>query len=127
MIAVDTNVAIYYFSGKETKEVFFLQELFENCLAVFPPLVITELLSDPWISNKTIDFISSAPQIELKNGFFERAGRLRAKLLRRGLKARTADSLIAQSCIDSNVKLLTNDKDFLNFQRYCGLQLVQLK
>lgn len=124
MIAVDTNVAIYFFSGKECKEALLLEDFFQNNLAIFPPLVVMELLSDPWISKKTIDFISTAPQLEILPGYFERAGRLRAKLLRRGLKARVADSLIAQSCIDSKTKLLTNDKDFKNFQKYCGLSLV---
>ena len=126
MIAVDTNVAIYYFSGKISKETTFLENLFENSIAIFPPLVITELLSDPWITNKTIDFISAAPQLEILSGYFERTGRTRAKLLRRGLKARTADSLIAQSCIDNKVSLLTTDKDFKNFQKYCGLSLVRV-
>ena len=126
MIAVDTNVAIYYFSGKITAETSYLENLFKNSLAIFPPLVITELLSDPWISNKAIDFISSAPQLDVLPGYFERTGRLRAKLLRRGLKARTADSLIAQNCIDNKVSLLTSDKDFKNFQKYCGLSLVRI-
>ncbi len=125
MIAVDTNVAIYFFSGKASPEVALLEELFQNNLAVFPPLVVTELLSDPWIPRKIVDFLEGAPQLEILPGYFERAGRLRAKLLRRGLKARTADSLIAQSCIDSKVKLLTNDKDFKNFETYCGLALLR--
>ena len=124
MIAVDTNVMIYYLSGKLSKEVSYLEDLFNNSLAIFPPLVITELLSDPWISKKNIDFLSKAPKLDLLPGYLERAGRLRAILLRRGLKARTADSLIAQSCIDSRVSLLTNDKDFRNFEKYCGLDLV---
>ncbi len=123
MIAVDTNVAIYFFAGKASKEVTVLEDLFRNNLAIFPPLVITELLSDPWIPKKIVDFLAGAPQLKTLPGYFERAGRLRAKLLRRGLKARTADSLIAQSCIDSKVKLLTNDKDFKNFETYCGLSL----
>ncbi len=123
MIAIDTNVAIYFFAGKASKEVTVLEDLFKNNLAIFPPLVIAELLSDPWISKKIVDFLAGAPQLETLPGYFERAGRLRAKLLRRGLKARTADSLIAQSCTDSKVKLLTNDKDFKNFETYCGLSL----
>jgi predicted nucleic acid-binding protein len=51
------------------------------------------------------------------------AGALRVRLLRRGLKARIADTLIAQSCIDHDVALLTRDRDFRNFAAQAGLRL----
>ena len=40
------------------------------------------------------------------------AALLRAKTLDRGLRARLADSLIAQSCLDHEVELVTRDTEF---------------
>jgi len=56
--------------------------------------------------------------------YWERAGRARAILRKLKLKARTADALIAQSCIDHDVPLLTRDKDFEVYAKHCGLKLV---
>ena len=57
------------------------------------------------------------------DGYWERAGRNRRMLIASGLRARTIDSLIAQSCIDANVELVTNDPDFRHFASHCGLKL----
>ena len=55
--------------------------------------------------------------------FWERAGLLRAKLAARRSRARLADALIAQSCIDHDVRLITRDSDFRHFARVGGLRL----
>jgi hypothetical protein len=44
-------------------------------------------------------------------------------LLLKGLKARLADALIAQCCIDADVPLIARDSDFRHFKRWCGLKL----
>jgi predicted nucleic acid-binding protein len=38
-------------------------------------------------------------------------------------RARLADTLIAQSCIDHGVRLVTRDADFRHFARIGGLRL----
>jgi predicted nucleic acid-binding protein len=43
--------------------------------------------------------------------------------MRKGLKAAVADALIAQSCIDNDVALITRDPDFRHFAKHCGLKL----
>jgi predicted nucleic acid-binding protein len=39
-------------------------------------------------------------------------------------KARLGDALIAQSCIDQGIALLTRDRDFKSFAEAAGLDLV---
>ena len=90
---------------------------------VFPPVVVTELLSDPVVRGDLAALIRAVPRLEILDGYWERAGELRARLLRRGLKARLADALIAQSCLDHEVALLTRDRDFRNFANHAGLSL----
>lgn len=51
-------------------------------------------------------------------------GALRGVLLAKRLKARLADAMICQSCLDHEVPLLTRDRDFRHFARHGGLQLV---
>ena len=45
-------------------------------------------------------------------------------LLAKGLRANILDTLIAQSCIDHNVALITRDTGFRHFAKYSGLRLV---
>ncbi len=63
------------------------------------------------------------PVLELKPGFWERAGRLRARVIAAGHKARLADSLIAQSCLDHGVPLVTRNRDFRHFAA-AGLRVI---
>jgi len=85
--------------------------------------VVTELLSDPTLQKRVAFLIRSVPALEIRAGYWERAGKLRAKLLGRGLRARLADTLIAQSCLDHDVPLVTRDGDFRHFARHAGLRL----
>jgi predicted nucleic acid-binding protein len=86
-------------------------------------VVVTELLSDPTLRAEVAAIILAVPRLEVLGGYRQRAGELRAGLLRRGLKARLADVLISQSCIDHGVTLLTRDRDFRCFANNAGLHL----
>jgi hypothetical protein len=62
--------------------------------------------------------------IEIEAGYWQRAGALRAKVLAKRRKARLGDALIAQSCIDRGVPLLTRDRDFRSFAQSADLNLL---
>jgi len=88
------------------------------------PAVLTEVLSDPKLPSAIAEALSEVPLIEVKTGYWERAGALRAKVLAKKRKARLGDALIAQSCIDRGIPLLTRDRDFRAFTEAAGLDLV---
>jgi hypothetical protein len=88
-----------------------------------PPVVLTELLSDPGIAASVRDLLASLPVLDVEPGYWARAGQLRAKILKTKKKARIADALIAQSCLDQGVPLLTRDRDFRHFAQAAGLAL----
>jgi predicted nucleic acid-binding protein len=64
------------------------------------------------------------PILELLPGYWERAAAPRAAVLARKPRARLADTLISQSCIDHRVPLITRDKELDHFARRAGLALV---
>jgi predicted nucleic acid-binding protein len=76
------------------------------------------------VSQTVKDLFGQLPLLEITEGYWQRAGLLRARVLSRGRRARIADSLIAQSCLDHDVALLTRDSDFRNFVRLAGIRLV---
>ena len=87
------------------------------------PVVLTELLSDPKLPSDVAETISEVPLIELAPGYWQRAGALRAKVLAKRRKARLGDALIAQSCIDQRIPLITRDRDFNAFAAAANLDL----
>jgi len=123
MIALDTSSMIAFLSGKRGNDAEAVGVAFRLHQAVFPPVVVTELLSDPTLQERVALLIRSVPALEIRAGYWERAGKLRAMLLGRGLRARLADTLIAQSCLDHDVPLVTRDGDFRHFARHAGLRL----
>lgn len=112
MIAAGTNTRIAYFEGEPGADVDALDRALADKQSLMPPVVLTELLSDPELDPAGAEALCGVPLIETHQGYWQRAGELRAKVLARGRKARLGDVLIAQSCIDNGVALLTRDRDF---------------
>ncbi|HMD86677.1 MAG TPA: PIN domain-containing protein [Terriglobia bacterium] len=124
MIAADTSTWVAYLEGGGGKDVHLLDRALEERQVLMAPVVLTELLSDPELPSDVAKTLSDVPLIEVGEGYWQRAGLLRAKVLAKRRKARLGDALIAQSCIDRGVSLLTRDRDFRAFSGAAGLDLV---
>ena len=116
MIALDTSSLIAYFAGEKGADVEAVDLSLAEKQAVFPPVVLTELLSDPILPLEIRGEIMQIPVLSLEEGYWEKTGLLRAKVIKKGLKAKLADALIAQNCIDHKVCLITRDHDFRHFE-----------
>jgi len=81
-------------------------------------------LSAPQLPSSVAATLSEIPLIEVTDGYWERAGALRAKVLAKKRKARLGDALIAQSCLDRGIPLITRDRDFRAFADAANLDLV---
>jgi predicted nucleic acid-binding protein len=124
MVAVDTSSLIAFLRGDEGRDVEALGEALERSQAVLPPVVVTELLSEPNLDTRVARLVRGFPVLEILPGYWARAGVTRAKVLRKRLRARLADTLISQSCIDHRVPLITRDSDFRHFEKHAALELV---
>ncbi len=124
MIAVDTSTLIAYLKGEKGNDIDELDTCLASQIIALPPLVITEIISDPKLPVKIIDNLLKIPLLELKQGFWERAGLTRAKIISKSLKCRVADSIITQSCIDHDIALIARDKDFRHFEKHTGLKVI---
>ena len=123
-VAVDTSTLIAFMQDDKGKDVEWLRNALTNSDIVLPPVVLSEILSDWTLSPKERAVIQQFPLLDIIDGYWERVGLLRAKALKLKRKAKIADTLIAQSCIDHAVPLLTRDEDFAMFQDHCDLILV---
>ncbi len=124
MIAADTSTFVAFLEGKKGRDVQLLDKALEDRQVLMVPAVLTELLSDPKLASGFAEILSEMPMVELEPGYWQRAGVLRAKAMAKGRKARLGDALIAQTCIDRGVSLLTRDRDFRAFADAEGLELV---
>jgi predicted nucleic acid-binding protein len=124
MIAVDTSSLIAYLAGETGSDVQTLDEAFRLNQAVLPPVVITEMLCHPGLDPEVARLMRELPALEIHKGYWERAAKTRAKILSKKLRARLADTLITQSCLDHNTPLVTRDADFRHFAAHTGLILV---
>jgi predicted nucleic acid-binding protein len=124
LIALDTSSFIAYLSGADGPDVDATDVALQHRQAALPPVVLSELLSDPDVEREVKDLFTRLPLLEVLDGYWHRAGLLRARLLGQGRKARLADTLIAQSCLDHDVELVTRDRDFQPIARMAGLRLL---
>ena len=124
MIAADTSTWIAFLEGERGQDTELLDQSLKDRQVVMVPVVLTELLSDPKLPSGVADTLSDVPRIEIEAGYWQRAGALRARVLAKRRKARLGDALIAQSCVDRGLSLLTRDRDFLAFAEAAGLHLV---
>jgi predicted nucleic acid-binding protein len=115
---------IAFLEGQTGDDVALVQSALEHGQLALPPVVLTELLSDPGIPRTVRSLLARLPILDVEPGCWERAGILRAAVLKRRRKARVADALIAQSCLDQSTPLLTRDRDVRNFAVVVGLPLL---
>jgi predicted nucleic acid-binding protein len=123
LIAVDTSSLRRFLAGESGRDVDLVRDAIGHGRAVLPPVVVCETLSDPAIPPELIDDIAALPVLELLDGYWLRAGLLRALLIKRNHKAKIADVLVAQSCLDHRLPLITFDRDFRHYTR-SGLVLL---
>jgi len=124
VIAADTSTWIAYLEGDGGEDVELLDKALGDRQVLMVPVVLAELLSDPKLPAEVAETLASLPLVELQPGYWQRAGALRSKVLAKRRKARLGDALIAQSCMDRGIPLLTRDRDFRAFAEAAGLQLV---
>ena len=89
------------------------------------PVSVTELLSARELRPEIRLMAETLNVLEIEDGYWSRAGILRGRCLAAGRRARLADALIAQACLDAGLPLLTEDRDFDIFVEIGGLKLVQ--
>ena len=123
MIATDTSSLVAYLSGESGADVEAIHAAVDGGRLTLPGVVVTEMLSYPKIGPTIEALLATVPRLGVSDGYWERAGEARRKVLAHGFKARITDALIAQACIDHNLKLIARDKDFRHFAKHCGLIL----
>jgi predicted nucleic acid-binding protein len=124
VIAADSSSWIAHLSGDKGDDVDILDQALSDHLVVLPPVVLVELLSDPKIPLAVSELFQALPLLETGEGYWQRAAALRSKALSKGRKARLADTLIAQNCLDYNIPLIARDRDFRVFATFAGLKLL---
>ena len=124
MIAADTNTWVAFLEGAGGADAKLLDGALEDRQVLMVPVVLTELLSDPKLPSAVAETLAEVPLVEIEPGYWQRAGALRARVLAKSRRARLGDALIAQSCIDRGIPLLTRDRDFQAFAETAGLDLV---
>jgi hypothetical protein len=124
MIAADTSTWIAFLQGESGKDADMLDAALMDRQLMMVPAVLTELLNNPGLDPEVSQELCEVPLIELRPGFWQRAGALRARVLVKKRKSRLGDALIAQSCIDQGIALITRDRDFRAFAETAGLDLV---
>jgi predicted nucleic acid-binding protein len=128
MIVVDSSTWADFFNGALTPHVERLDAALheEEDLAILP-IIITEVLQG-FRAERSFQqaqrVLSALPVIEPTVDCHVRAARLFRSLRKAGITVRGAiDCIIAQTCLDLNVELLSPDGDFEHIARHTSLRL----
>jgi predicted nucleic acid-binding protein len=111
-------------AGRSGADMELLDRALQGRQVLMVPAVLAELPTDAKLPEEVSQTLSEPPLLEVEPGYWQRAGALRAKVLAKRRKARLGDALIAHSCIDHAVPLLTRDRHFRAFAEAAGLDLV---
>ena len=128
MILVDTSVWIDYFNGKRSVQTNKLDELLSSEQIIMGDIILSEILqgfrkdSDFNKAKEALDFLQCY-SISNKEIAIKSAENFRS-LRKKGITVRkTTDMLIGIFCIENNIPLLHNDKDFTPLEKL-GLLVV---
>jgi predicted nucleic acid-binding protein len=123
VISADSSSLIAYLEGGSGPDVDQIERAMTEGELIFAPPVVTELRAGAIPNDELEAILAQTPRLALDDGLWDRAGRNRRLLIEKGLKARFADAVIAQCCIDADVALIARDRDYRHFERWCGLKL----
>jgi hypothetical protein len=87
VIAADSSSFVAHLSGEQGEDVEILDQALSDHLVMLPPVVLVELLSDPKLLSSVSNLLRVLPLLETTDGYWDRAGALRAKALSAGRKA----------------------------------------
>jgi predicted nucleic acid-binding protein len=132
MILVDSSVLIDYFNGKDNWQVEKLDEILGKEIVVIGDYILVEVLQgfrndkDYDIASKVLNtfpcFNMCGEEIAIKSAENYRILRKKGITIRK-----TIDVIICTFCIENELLLLHNDKDFLPLEKHLGLKTVVLK
>jgi predicted nucleic acid-binding protein len=127
VIVVDTTVWADWFNGVTSAQVDRLAGAFDRQDAGLVPVILTEILQG-FRSDRDFEsaraLLLQLPVLALDINGHAAAARLFRRLRRKGITVRgTIDCIIAQTCIDAGVELLTRDQDFVAIARHTPLRL----
>lgn len=129
MILVDSSVWIDYFNGVSNHQTDTLDIIIDREIVVVGNLILLEVLQgfkSDHDFNTAKKLFDGFLQVEL-TGFdiIHQAANNYRLLRKKGIRIRkTMDTIIATYCIQKNIHLLHNDKDFEPFVKYFKLQIV---
>jgi len=122
MFAIDTSSLVEFLKGSKGGDIEIIEDALDKHILILPPIVLSEVLSDPKLSSEIKKILQRIPSLPLVDGFWYRSGILRSKVIEKKRKARLGDALIAQYCIDHGLLLITRDEDFKSFVTVGKLQ-----
>jgi len=132
MILVDSSVLIDYFNGTENWQVEKLDEILGKEIIVIGDYILVEVLQG-FKNDKDYEtaknILSYFPCFNIcgEKIAIKSANNYR-QLRKKGITIRkTIDVIIGTFCIENDLQLLHNDKDFFPLEKYLGLQSVILK
>jgi len=128
VILVDTSVWIDYFNGVENRQTEILDRILSEQSVLMGDIILTEILQgfdsdkDYRLAKQALDPLDCV-HLGGKSLAIEAASNFR-HLRSKGITIRkTVDMLIASWCIEHNVELLHNDKDFDRIARELPLRV----
>lgn len=124
MIALDSSALIAHLEGDSGAAAHMAAVVLAERQACLPPAVLVEVLCDPKLPAEVADLLAALPLLDVTDGYWRRAAELRSRVIAAGRRARLADTLIAQSCLDHDVSLVTADRDFRHFAKAGGLRVL---
>ena len=128
MILVDSSVFIDYFNGKKNRHTEELDTLLGSELILIGDYILAEVLQG-FRSDKDFkvakEIMQSFPCLNICNEDIAIKSAENFRFLRaKGITVRkTVDLIIGTFCIENDIELLHNDRDFEPMARYLGLKI----
>ena len=123
MIAADTSSMIAFLVGDTGDDAELVQSALDQQQLALPPIVLTELLSDPGLPRQVRELLAALPILDVEPGFWERAGLLRASVLKPGRRRASPTPSSRRVASINRPPLVTRDRDFRHFAKAAGLSL----
>jgi predicted nucleic acid-binding protein len=116
LVGIDASSFARFLEGIHDWDTRLVGLALRDLTATVAGVVVTELLSRPELKAGSRSIVLTVPVLRLKPDYWVRAASLRRDLLLIGANAKIPDVLIAQTCLDYRIPLITYDSGFRRFE-----------
>jgi predicted nucleic acid-binding protein len=124
LVAADSSALIEFFQGRKTKDAKLVEKAIKEGVLALPWIVLSEMLMIENLSLEIKEALSKLTILQPSCNYSKNLAKVRLKMQASKFNANLTQCLVATSCLESNIALISVNRNYLGFAKLLKLKLL---